>query len=259
MINYIITIVIIVIIFLLYKIFIKLYYKNIKNKQDSSKSFIIQDSIKPIIKQESLKPIIKKEPNKKESLKPIIKQESNKKESLKPIIKKESNKKESLNNNKNKVYLMVSINNKKIGKIIIELFDKIVPKTCHNFRTLCKTKKYVNCPFHRIIKDFMIQGGDFTNFDGTGGTSIYGKQFDDENFELKHDEPYLLSMANSGPNTNGSQFFITTTETPHLNNKHVVFGKVIKGFELVDKLNNVNTHENDNPIDNILISDCGII
>jgi peptidyl-prolyl isomerase D len=104
----------------------------------------------------------------------------------------------------------------------------------------------------------MLQSGDFTNYNGTGGVSIYGKQFEDENFKLKHDRPYLLSMANSGPNTNGSQFFITTQETPHLNGKHVVFGEVIKGFEIVKKLNLTKTDNDDKPVDNIVISDCGI-
>ena len=105
----------------------------------------------------------------------------------------------------------------------------------------------------------MIQGGDFTNHNGTGGRSIYGEKFEDENFQIKHDKPYLLSMANSGPNTNGSQFFITTSETPHLDGKHVVFGEVIEGFDLVDKLNNTRTDMSDHPTDKIVISDCGNI
>ncbi len=158
----------------------------------------------------------------------------------------------------NLVYIEVEINGVVIGKIIIKLFDKIVPKTSNNFRKLCETKKYVTSPFHRIIKDFMLQSGDFTNYNGTGGKSIYGKQFEDENFKLNHDRPYLLSMANSGPNTNGSQFFITTTETPHLDGLHVVFGEVIDGFEIVKKLNITKTDSDDKPIDNIVISDCGI-
>ena len=123
---------------------------------------------------------------------------------------------------------------------------------------LCKNKTYKNCIFHRIIKDFMIQGGDYENNDGTGGKSIYGRKFEDENFEIKHHKPYLLSMANSGSNTNGSQFFITTVETPHLDGKHVVFGEVIKGFEIIYKLNNIKTDDNDKPISNIVISDAGI-
>ena len=157
------------------------------------------------------------------------------------------------------VYLSISINNHDEGKIIIKLFDKVTPKTCNNFRTLCDKKTYANSPFHRIIKDFMIQGGDYTNHDGTGGRSIYGNKFEDENFDLKHDRPYLLSMANSGPDSNGSQFFITTSKTPHLDGKHVVFGEVIEGIDLIDRLNNVNTDREDQPNDKIMISDCGIM
>jgi peptidylprolyl isomerase len=181
-----------------------------------------------------------------------IKQEDIKQEKIKSIIKKAEKK-------LNHVYLTIEVNGKTIGKIIINLFDKIVPKTTNNFRTLCIDKKYVTAPFHRIIKDFMLQSGDFTNYNGTGGYSIYGEKFEDENFKLKHDRPYLLSMANSGSNTNGSQFFITTKKTPHLDGKHVIFGEVIHGFELVDKLNNVKTDSNDKPIDNIVINDCGVI
>ena len=169
---------------------------------------------------------------------------------LKGIIKK--NKK--IDNNY--VYLTISTNGEEDGTIKIKLFDDVVPKTCNNFRTLCKQKKYINSPFHRIIKDFMIQGGDYTKGNGTGGISIYGDKFEDENFILKHDRPYLLSMANAGPDTNGSQFFITTSETPHLDGKHVVFGEVIDGFTLIDKLNNVDTNHNDRPMDKIIISNC---
>jgi peptidylprolyl isomerase len=131
------------------------------------------------------------------------------------------------------VFFDIGTNNKYYGKIIIKLFSDVVPKTCNNFRELCKTKKYYNSPFHRIIKDFMIQGGDFTNGNGTGGASIYGSKFPDENFKLKHSKPYLLSMANSGPNTNGSQFFITTNPAPHLDGRHVVFGEIYEGFEVL--------------------------
>ena len=140
------------------------------------------------------------------------------------------------------------------GRITFELIDDVAPKTCQNFRYLCskgfnsEEPAYQNTIFHRIIKDFMIQGGDFTNHNGTGGYSIYGDKFDDESFELKHNQPGMLSMANSGPNSNGSQFFITTKEAPHLDGKHVVFGIIRTGFDVIEKLNNVNTDENDKPI-----------
>jgi cyclophilin family peptidyl-prolyl cis-trans isomerase len=155
------------------------------------------------------------------------------------------------------VFIDIGIDNKYIGKIIILLFSDVVPITCNNFRILCKNKSYLGSPFHRIINNFMIQGGDFTNGDGTGGKSIYGNKFDDENFDIFHTEPYLLSMANSGKNTNGSQFFITTNKTPHLDNKHVVFGKIITGFHIIDKLNKIKTDENDKPIKNVTIINCG--
>jgi cyclophilin family peptidyl-prolyl cis-trans isomerase len=166
-------------------------------------------------------------------------------------------KKDKINNKIKKqeiIKLFIKINNKLIGFITIKLFDNIVPKTCNNFRILCKKGKYNNCPFHRIIKDFMIQCGDFTKHNGTGGESIYGNTFEDENFDTKHDKPYLLSMANAGPNTNGSQFFITTVPTPHLDGKHVVFGEIIDGFDLIDKLNNIDTNQDDKPLDKIIIS-----
>ncbi|ARF08362.1 cyclophilin type peptidyl-prolyl cis-trans isomerase [Catovirus CTV1] len=157
------------------------------------------------------------------------------------------------------IFIEISENGESIGKIIIKLFADIVPITCKNFRELCNKKKYVNCPFHRIIKDFMIQGGDYTRGNGTGGMSIYGESFEDENFEIPHDQPYLLSMANAGPNTNGSQFFITTSECPHLDGKHVVFGRVVKGFDIIDYLNNVETNGNDKPLNDIRILNCGQI
>jgi cyclophilin family peptidyl-prolyl cis-trans isomerase len=156
------------------------------------------------------------------------------------------------------VYLEIGTGGKKLGKIIIKLFSKIVPLTCENFRTLCINQSYKGTIFHRIIKNFMIQGGDFTNGDGTGGKSIFGKTFKDENFKLKHDKPYLLSMANKGKNTNGSQFFITTASAEHLDNKHVVFGKVINGFEVVDKLNSIKV-DNEKPINDIVIINCGVV
>lgn len=139
----------------------------------------------------------------------------------------------------------------------IKLFDKQLPKTTKNFRQICNNgidgSSYKNNIFHRVISGFMLQGGDITNQDGTGGMSIYGEKFDDEGFYFKHDQPGLLSMANSGPNTNGSQFFITTVATPHLDDKHVVFGKVIKGLEHLEYLENVPTDNNDCPLEPITI------
>lgn len=158
-----------------------------------------------------------------------------------------------------------------LGRIVMELFDDNVPKTVENFRCLCTGEKgtgeatgkplhYKGTIFHRVITDFMLQGGDFENADGTGGESIYGSKFDDEDLtSFKHDSPGLLSMANSGPNTNGSQFFITTVPTPHLDGKHVVFGKVIKGLGIVQDLQRVEKAENDRPLKDITISDCGQI
>ena len=111
--------------------------------------------------------------------------------------------------------------------------------------------------FHRVIKSFMIQGGDFTNFNGTGGESIYGEKFDDENFDLKHEKPFLLSMANSGPGTNGSQFFVTTVPTPHLDGKHVVFGEVINGKNIIRKVENLPTQSDKPQTGDVTVADCG--
>lgn len=170
-----------------------------------------------------------------------------------------------INNTSLYPYFDITIADIPEGRIIFQLFDDDVPKTCKNFRYHCckglfkgDDASYKNTTFHRIIKDFMIQGGDFTNGDGTGGVSIYGDKFDDESFELKHNQPGLLSMANSGPNTNGSQFFITTKETPWLDNKHVVFGIVLKGFDIIRKIENIDTN-NDKPIYNVKINDCGLL
>ena len=134
----------------------------------------------------------------------------------------------------NLVYLDIKHLDKE-SRIIIRLEKDIVPKTCENFRELCKNKKYVQSIFHRVIKNFMIQGGDYTRFDGSGGRSIFGHNFNDENFILKHDRG-TISMANSGPNTNGSQFFITYGPQPHLNNVYSVVGKVIHGFDVLDAM-----------------------
>jgi len=169
---------------------------------------------------------------------------------------------------RSRVFFDVTIGGDKCGRIIFELFNDVVPKTAENFRALCTGEKgigtkgkplhFKKCIFHRIIKDFMIQGGDFTNGNGTGGESIYGEKFEDENFELKHDQPGLLSMANSGPGTNGSQFFITTVPTPHLDGKHVVFGKVLKGMGVVKELENI-PKEGEKPKKDCYIADCGEI
>lgn len=166
-----------------------------------------------------------------------------------------------------RVFFDVDIAGERVGRIVLELFADITPKTAENFRALCTGEKgtgkstgkplhFKGCPFHRIIKKFMIQGGDFSNHNGTGGESIYGEKFEDENFHYKHDRVGLLSMANAGPNTNGSQFFITTIPTPHLDGKHVVFGQVLKGMGVVKMLESVDTKE-DAPVEPCVIADCG--
>lgn len=159
-----------------------------------------------------------------------------------------------------KVYFEVDIAQKPAGTIVFGLYGDIVPKTAENFRALCVGKEagmsYKGCPFHRIIPGFMIQGGDFTNQNGTGGRSIYGDRFADENFEINHTKPGLLSMANAGPNTNGSQFFITTVPTPHLDGKHVVFGEVLEGADVLNQLEQLGTRSG-RPRAPAVIRDCG--
>ncbi|GMH53420.1 hypothetical protein TrST_g1286 [Triparma strigata] len=168
-----------------------------------------------------------------------------------------------------KVYFDMKQGDEALGRIVMQVYEDIVPKTAKNFIQLCtgeagKTKDgvdlcYKGSTFHRVIKDFMIQGGDFTNHNGTGGVSIYGEKFDDENFDLLHTEAGQLSMANAGPGTNGSQFFITSRDTPHLDGKHVVFGKVVEGMDIVRKIEDVEKGESDKPKVDIVIEDCGSV
>jgi len=169
------------------------------------------------------------------------------------------------------VYLEVAIGGTPAGRVTIDLFDEVAPKTCANFRALCAggasssatgtALTYKGSPIHRVIPGFMIQGGDFTKGDGTGGESIYGGKFADESFALKHGRAGVLSMANAGPNINGSQFFITLAPTPHLDGKHVVFGRVASGMEVARAVERVETDARDRPapLCRVVIVDCGVV
>lgn len=184
--------------------------------------------------------------------------------------KSEVEKSPELDNASNpKVFFDMTVGGEKLGRIVMQLYQHICPKTTDNFLALCTGSKgncttgqplhYKGSTFHRVIKNFMLQGGDFTNGNGTGGESIYGPKFDDENFIVKHTTAGLLSMANAGKNTNGSQFFITNSATPHLDGKHVVFGRVVEGMDIVSKIEMMECDTGDKPTQDVVIEDCGMI
>ena len=168
-----------------------------------------------------------------------------------------------------KVFFDIHKNGQPAGRLVFGLFGNTVPKTAANFATLAdgsagiglsgKPLAYKGSKFHRIIRDFMAQGGDFTKDNGTGGESIYGAKFEDENFILKHTKPGLLSMANSGADTNGSQFFMTFVETPWLDGKHVVFGEVLEGWEILGEMNRLGSRDGTDRSTEWLIADSGIV
>ena len=171
--------------------------------------------------------------------------------------------------NNPKVFFDLLQGDEELGRVVMQLYEDVTPRTAENFRALCTGEKgmgksgkplhFKGSTFHRVIKDFMIQGGDFTAGNGTGGESIYGEKFADENFELKHTEAFQLSMANAGPGTNGSQFFITSRATPHLDGKHVVFGKVVEGGDIIRVIEDVPKGASDKPVVDIIIAGCGMV